>query len=390
MSWDYELGGCPALSSYGRMAEIQKVGPVLQVEAAGGYPGYLMATRYDVITEILQDPETWSSHSVVALEPEPDYQWIPEMLDPPVHTNWRRLLAPHFTPQAAKAYEDRVRSYCASLIDGLVGKETIDFTNDFARIFPTQIFLEIFGLPESDLEQFLHWEDLIIHRTSESDPDRSKMKAAMDEVIGYFATLIATRRQDPSLQGEDVLSAALGWEIDGEPIPDAELLTFCLFMFIAGLDTVAAQLAWTFNHLATHDGHRQRLVDDPECASAAVEEYLRAFPIVVTGRKATTDTEIAGVPVKAGQTVMLPLQAAGRDPEQYADPETVDFDRKVTRHVAFGVGPHRCLGAHLARVELKVALQEWHKRIPNYRLANEPTEHTAGAWGIDHLVLRPY
>lgn len=389
VQWDYSAGDCPALSSYQRVADIAEQGPLLKVEAAGGYPGYLMATKFATITEILQDPHTFSSSSVVALEPDPDYKWIPEMLDPPEHSAWRKLLAPFFTPQAVKVYEDRIRERCVSLIDGFAGAETIDFTNDFARRFPTSIFLEIFGLPESDLDMFMEWEGLIVHATSESDPDRSKMMGAMNEVMGYFAALINRRRADPSLLGDDVLSAAIGWEIDGRPVEDQELLGLCLFMFIAGLDTVASQLAWMFQHLASHEDHRGRLVADPAVAAAAVEEYLRAYPIIVTGRKATVDTEVAGVPIRAGETVMVPLPAAGRDPDQYENPDSIDFNRKVTRHIAFGVGPHRCLGSHLARLELRIALQEWHARIPNYELANELTEHTAGTWGIDLLVLRP-
>lgn len=390
IQWDYLAGGCPAHSGYDRIADIAKLGPVLDIEPTDVYPGYFMATDFATITEVLQDPQRFSSSAVVALEPDPPYKWIPEMLDPPEHTTWRKLLAPFFTPAAvANKYDSLVRARCVELIDNLIASDTIDFTNEFARQYPTTVFLEIFGLPRDDFEQFMEWEGAIMHSTSEHDPDRSKMRAAMDSVLAYFAELIAKRRADPNLLGDDVLSAALTWEIDGEPVRDQDLLAFCLFVFIAGLDTVTAQLGYMFLHLATHDEHRERIIEDPSIAPKAVEELLRAYPIVVTGRKATVDTELAGVPIRAGETIMVPLQAAGRDEGQYANPETVDFDRKISRHIAFGVGPHRCLGSHLARLELRVALEEWHRRIPNYSLANpDITEHTAGTWGVDQLMLK--
>jgi cytochrome P450 len=389
VQWDYSAGDCPVLSSYDRVADVAEKGPLLEVEAAGGYPGYLLATKSRTIVEILQDAQRFSSSSVVAIEPDPPYKWIPEMLDAPEHTAWRKLLSPYFTPKAVANFEDRIRARCVTLIENFKDGDSVNFTDDFARKFPTSIFLEIFGLPIEDLDQFMEWEGLIVHATSESDPDRSKMMGAMNDVMGYFGALITRRREDPALQGDDVLSAAINWEIDGEPAKDQDLLSLCLFVFIAGLDTVAAQLAWIFHHLATHEDDRARLVDDPEIISRAVEEFLRAFPIVVTGRKATTDTEVDGVPIKAGQTIMLPLAAAGRDEDEFPNASEVDFDRDVIRHTSFGAGPHRCLGSHLARLEMRIALEEWHARIPEYALANDNiTEHTAGTWGIDKLEIK--
>ena len=389
VQWDYSAGDCPVLSSYQRVTAVAENGPLLEVEASRGYPSYLLATKFSTITEVLQDTERFSSSSVVAIEPDPPYKWIPEMLDPPEHTAWRKLLAPYFTPTAVSRYENRIRERCVSLIESIADEETVDFTNRFARKFPTSIFLELFGLPQEDLDQFMQWEELIVHATSQSDPDRSKMMGAMNDVTGYFAELIARRRADPALIGDDLLSSAINWTVAGEQVKDADLLGLCLFVFIAGLDTVAAQLAWMFHHLASHDGHRQRLIDNPDVVPQAVEEYLRAYPIVVTGRKATVDTVVAGVPINEGQTIMLPLPAAGRDSEQYSEAHVVDFDRKIRRHIAFGVGPHRCLGSHLARLELQIALTEWHRRIPDYSLVQtDITEHTSGTWGIDQLDLR--
>ncbi|MFP1154842.1 cytochrome P450 [Mycobacterium sherrisii] len=386
--WDYSAGDCPVLSSFDRIAEIAQHGSLLEVEAAGGFPGYLLATRSATMVEVLQDPQRFSSSSVVAIEPDPPYKWIPEMLDPPEHSAWRKLLAPYFTPARIRTYDGRVRQRAAELVDSVCGQQTIDFTNDFARKFPTSIFLELFGLPAEDLDQFMTWEGLIVHATSDNDPDRSKMMGAMNDVMDYFARLITARRADPALVGDDVLSAAITWQIDGQTVGLDDLLSLCLFVFIAGLDTVASQLTWIFHHLATHDADRRRLVHNPELIPHAVEEFLRAFPIIVTGRKATVDTVLDGVAIKKGQTIMVPLPAAGRDSLEYDHASEVDFDRAVVRHTSFGAGPHRCLGSHLARLEMQIALQEWHRRMPDYRLTGAPiTEHTAGTWGIDQLVL---
>lgn len=387
--WDYSIGDQPAASAFARIAETAKAGPLLRVEAQGPLPEYLLATQTASIVEVLQDPERFSSSSVVAIEPDPPYKWIPEMLDPPEHTHWRKQLSPYFTPKRVAEYEDRIRERCIELIDAIVTQDTVNLTDEFARLFPTSIFMEIFGLPTEHFDQFMEWEGLIMHATSENDPDRSKMMGAMNAVMGYFSELIDARRADPSLLGTDVLSAAISWEIDGRPVSQEELLSLCLFVFIAGLDTVSAQLSWIFHHLAQHPEDRKRIAEDPDVIPTAIEEFLRAFPIIVTGRKATVDTEIGGCPVKAGQTIMVPLSGAGRDSGEYEDPDRIDFDRDNIRHVSFGAGPHRCLGSHLARLEMRIALEEWHKRLPEYSLvdADQITEHTAGTWGIDRLVL---
>jgi cytochrome P450 len=209
--------------------------------------------------------------------------------------------------------------------------------------------------------------------------------AAMLAVIDYFRELIAERRRTPR---DDMLSFVVGGQLEGGPIPDQDLLDFCLLMFMAGLDTVASQLAYSFWHLATHADDRRRIVDDPSLVPVAIEEFLRYYSFVTPGRKLVRDTEVAGCPMAAGQMVYLPLVAANRDPREFERADEVIIDRAPNRHIAFGAGPHRCLGSNLARAELRVALEMWHDRIPNYRLADgaEVTEH-GGQIGISHLPL---
>ncbi|MFG1999770.1 cytochrome P450 [Spirillospora sp. NPDC048911] len=345
--------------------------------------GFWVLTRHEDIQATLQNPATFSNRSVNALDSEPRYRWIPEMLDPPEHTPWRRLLRPYFTPATAKAREGRIREHCAALIDEIAPRGSCDFVSDFALRFPSVIFLELMGLPVERLDTFLEWEHAILHGPPAANPARM---AAMGKVTEMFAGLIEERRAEPR---DDLVSAAVSWRIDGEPVSDEDLLAFCLLMFMAGLDTLTSQMSYTFWHLATHPDDRARLRGDPGLIPSAIEELLRAYSIVLPARKAARDVTAAGCPVKAGEMVMLPLTMANRDPAVFPEPDRVVLDRAPNRHLAFGAGPHRCLGAHLARLEIRVALEEWHRRIPDYRIPDgaEAIEHAYMLLGLDTLPL---
>ncbi len=345
--------------------------------------GFWVLTRYEDVLAALQNPELFSNSSVTALDPDPPYRWIPEMLDPPEHTAWRRLLRPHFTPAAAKAREPRLREHCRTLIAGLRERGGCDFVADFATPFPSVIFLELMGLPVERLETFLEWERTILHGPPSVTSGRLD---AMGEVVGMFAELIEQRRAEP---GDDLLSDALTWRLEGEPIPEDELLSMCLLLFMAGLDTVTSQLSYAFWHLAAHPADQEALRADPALIPSALEEFARAYSIVLPGRKVTRDTEFAGCPMKAGDMVMLPLTSINRDADAFPDPQKVDLRRERNRHLGFAAGPHRCLGSHLARTEITIALEEWHRAIPAYRLSphEEAVEHAYGLMGLDTLPL---
>jgi cytochrome P450 len=348
-------------------------------------PGFWTVVNYEGILQIMQSPEIFSNSVVVAHEPNPPYKWIPEMLDGDEHKQWRRQLGPLFAPGAVERLDATVRQRAIELIDALVDRGSADFMAEFAQRFPTTIFLELMGLPVDELDQFLAWEHDILHAGG-SDEDRlQKQIAAMMAVMGRFSTVIAERREQPR---DDIVSKALEYEIDGKPVTDEDLLSFCLLMFMAGLDTVSVTLGWTFLHLARNDDDRQRIVDDPDLIPSAVEEFLRAFAIVVPARKVMKDVEVQGCPMKAGDMVSIPLNAATRDDAAFPNAATVDITRKPNNHIAFGAGPHRCLGSHLARRELKIALEEWHKRIPHYRVAeNADLVETGGQLGLEALPL---
>jgi cytochrome P450 len=348
--------------------------------------GFWVFTEANMIREAYQNAGLFSSSAVIPNDPDPDYLLIPEQLDGPLHRQWRVLLAERFGMRAVNGMEDQVRRRCVELVENFAARGHVDFLNDFARRYPTSIFMELMGLPVEETDLFLRWEHQILHLTSDEDPDRSLSRAGVDEVTRYFSELIEDRRKSPR---RDLVSEMLAWEIDGKSIPPADMLGFCLLMFQAGLDTVTSQLAYSWWHLATHDEDRRRVVADPSVIPWAIEELLRYYAFVNPARKVTEDTEYHGCPLKRGDMVMLPLSAATRDPGAFPDADKVVIDRKVNNHIAFGAGPHRCLGSHLARRELKVAMEEWHKRIPEYRLPAgfEVWEHGTTMFGINDLPL---
>ena len=273
--------------------------------------GFWVFNEDELIRETLQSPELFSSSVVTVHDSDPPYKWIPEMLDPPEHTVWRQLLAPHFAPKAMERLEDKVRARCASLIEGFAGKGHCDFLQDFARRFPTTIFMELMGLPVESLDQFLTWEHEILHLPAGDDRDHARAFNAMLAVMGYFAELIEEKRISPS---EDLLSHSLTWRINDRPIPNEDLLSWCLLMFMAGLDTVSIQLAYSFWHLGGHPADRAQIGEDPSIVPAAVEEFLRHFAFVAPARKVMHDTDFHGCPLKSGDMVYVPISGSDAGP----------------------------------------------------------------------------
>jgi cytochrome P450 len=377
----------PALHHFQQLDGFQeRARPFLRTEDG---PGYWVFTDHEAILEGLQHPELFSNQVIVPVEPDPPYKWVPIMYDPPEHTKWRRVLGAYFSPGRVERLEQEQRQFARKLIERFRATGECDFYRDFAGIFPTSIFLQILGLPLEKLNDFMAWEDKILHGTAEEDPDRSIAFGAMTEVMGYFQGLITERRESPETCGDDIVSHAIDWTIDGQPASDEDLLSCMLLLFMAGLDTVASQLSYAFFHLATNEKDRRRLVEDPTRVPQAVEELMRAYPIVQTARRATGDFEFHGCPVKAGDMVAFPLGLAGRDEKAYSNAKHVDLDRPNPRHISFGAGPHRCLGSHLARQEMTVALQEWHTLIPDYRVADmdKVVEHSGGVYSLERLPL---
>ncbi len=381
----------PALSGHAMLDVVREAGPIVDVPFLSTH--FYMVTEHDTALQVLQDAKLFPqpAHTLETGEPV-QFVFIPQMLNGQEHMRWRRLLAPYWSPGKIEALDDRVRAHARSMVESLYALGECDFVNDFALRFPTTVFLEMFGLPVDQLDNFLEWETAILH-PDEPDPRaaQEKSRAAMGTVTGYFAGMIAERRaMAPEDRPKGIATDALDWQIDGRPVSDQELLSFYLLMFMAGLDTVTAELTYGFMHLATHPEDRQQLVDHPEIAPKVTEELLRLYPIVNVSRAVTEDTVIAGCPVSAGSTVTVSLPSTGRDEHQHHDALTADFDREMNAHLTFGAGPHRCLGSHLARHELTIAYEEWHKIIPNYWIAegHDATESTGGMMALNSLPLQ--
>jgi cytochrome P450 len=280
--------------------------------------------------------------------------------------------------------EANIRARFAEILDEVAPRGHCDYVADVAMRFPNTIFLELMGMPVEDADRFQQWETAMVHAPDTAHPT---FMAAVNEVTQYFAGLVAERFREP---GDDLISRTATWTIDGAPITEGDLLSFCLLMFQAGLDTVTAQLTYAMYHLASHPEDQARIVADPSLIRSANEELLRFYSIVAPSRKAMQDTEVAGCPVRKGEMVLIPLSAANRDPAEFERADEVLIDREPNRHIAFGAGPHRCLGSHLARLELEVAMQLWHERIPQYDIDTDVAmdEHAGGLVGLNNLPLR--
>jgi cytochrome P450 len=364
--------------------------PVFRLDGVG-----VIVTTRSGVEQVLRDPEVFSS-STSAHDMKTARPLIPLQVDPPDHRKYRKILDPLFAPQKMREREDQVRALVNELIDGFIDDPEIDFVQRFSTPFPSQVFLTMFGLPMDDLATFIGMKDGVIRPDQvvgqplgHPDTEAHQQRTA-DSIYEYFERVIAERGESRS---DDLLSAFLDAEVDGERLSHEEILDICFLFLIAGLDTVTASLDCMFTHLAEHPGDRQRLIDDPDAVPAIVEELLRwETPVMGGARVATRDVEIDGFEVAAGEQVMVLFGAANVDASETPCPMELDWDREANRHLAFGGGIHRCLGSHLARIELRVALTEWHRRIPEYAVApGAALTFTAGIRTLDRfpMVLGP-
>ncbi|HVJ52432.1 MAG TPA: cytochrome P450 [Aliidongia sp.] len=336
--------------------------------------GVYLPTRYQDIRDVAYDPEHFSSRRLsVGDEELPLISSPPVTSDPPDHRAHRQLLLPAFTPAEIKKLEPRTRGICRELLDGLAGKRLIDGAADFAQEVPVRVIASMLGVPEADGALFRQW----IHRFHQHANDVPGSLAVIDEMTAYFAPFITQRR---SMPGDDLISFLTKAKIDGKPLTDEHVDGTLRLLLVAGIDTTWSMIGTCLWHLALHEEDRRRLAAEPALIPTAVEELLRAYAPATLSREILEDTEIGGCPVKAGQMVMLAFGAANRDPAMFPEPDRVIIDRAENRHATFGLGIHRCLGSHLARMELNVALEEWMKTFPAFTLA--PGAELAWSAGI--------
>lgn len=351
----------------------------------GGNPA-VVVTRYDDVWWALRHPEYFTSASGdLNLGEQP---LIPLEVDPPQHTKYRRLLNPEFVPREIDKLEPQIRRTVRELLDGFAARGTCNFHEELATPLPSTIFLALMGLPLDDLPRFLQWRDDTIRPDVEpgdmEGAQRIRARAAR-EISDYFRGAIARCREAPD---DTLLSRIVHATIDGEPLSERELLGISHLLLLGGLDTVTATLDCMIQFLATHPDHRRQLVDDPARIPGAVEEMLRWLtPVMVVPRSIKQNFEMRGVELTAGDGVTLVVGAANDDEGEFGEP-AVDFGRDPNTHLAFGGGHHLCLGAHLARLELRVALEELHARIPDYRIPDGVEIHySPGIRQADPLPL---
>jgi cytochrome P450 len=293
---------------------------------------------------------------------------IPLQIDPPDHVRYRRILDPLFAPRRMAALEERLVALVHDHIDRFVDAGEVDLVPALTVPFPSEVFLTLFGLPLDDLPEFLELKDGIIRPPGDTPEAQAAHRArTAQRIYDYFEATFDERSSSPR---DDLLSHLLTVEVDGERLTRHEVLDVCFLLLIAGLDTVSATLDCMFVLLAGRPDLRDRLAREPDAVPAAVEELLRhQTPVVMVPRLAVAPTTVQGVAVEPGDMVTVLLGAADLDPTEVHDPDEVDWARDVNRHLAFGGGIHRCLGSHLARLELRVVLREFHARIPDYALA---------------------
>jgi cytochrome P450 len=339
--------------------------------------GHWVATRGEDIYQIFKDAERFSSQKMVVPAERNNHKLPPISLDPPEQAKYRVLISPPLSPKAVAPLAIQAREQAIELIEGFYAKGECEFVSEFAQHLPIGIFMRMVDVPGEDREKLLSWADQQVRPTSEAEREQGFMN-----IFKYAAQKIAERRANP---GTDMISQLTKAQVDGRPITDEELVPMVSLLLIGGLDTVASAMGFAARFLAGSPAHRQELIDHPERIPGAVEELLRRFPVVNQGRMVLNDMDYKGVAMKAGDQILMPTTLHGLDDRQFENPMEVNFQRPTPIHSTFGNGAHRCPGSLLARTELKIFLEEWLKRIPNFRI--KPGETAGVRAGVNATIF---
>lgn len=335
--------------------------PVVHSPVGRGY--YLINTQDDV-RRAAQDWQTFSSaKGYMPNRPGGLPYLMPEESDPPIHTQWRKVLNPHLSPKVSLSYDQPIRDDVNELIDRFIDRGECEFISEFGALLPGWAFFKnVLGLPVDDLAQLVEGVE-----EGTFNPDMSERGRHFANVFAYLEDHLRWRSEQP--ERDDLIGTILKGVTydDGKPAPWEHKVSILVDLTFGGIATTTFVMASAIHHLATHPDLRQLLIDDPSLIENAIEEYARFFPpVVALGRTCTRDVEIAGTEIPAGEFVMLTYAAASRDPRHMEDPGKIDLTRSGIPHSTFGVGRHRCIGSNLARVELSTTLEEWLKRIPEF------------------------
>jgi cytochrome P450 len=361
------------------------------VQVEDGYA----ATSRDFVELVLKNPSIFSSKKAfdVLASPVP---LVPIAFDPPEQTRYRRILQPFFSPRVIKPLEPDLRKQVVALIEPIVLRGECDFVAEVAAVFPIQVFLTLFGLPLDMRDQFIGWKNAVLNLSAaggQTSIDAAAQEGLQQaaEMYMYLAALIQERRGVP---GDDVLSQLLNIA-EPDALSDEEVIGLCFLFVLAGLDTVMDSLGFGMQRLAENPERRREIVEDPALISAAMEELLRLDPPApFIPRVSTAEAQFGEHTLPVGSRITGYLAVANRDATTFPHPNEVDFHRPDNRHVTFGMGVHRCLGSHLARLEMQVLYEEWHQRIPEYHITPGTTPRVhwpRGTVGLDslHLTVGP-
>lgn len=339
--------------------------PIAHSERWGGS---WMPVHYHDIHMITRDAQQFSSRAIEVGGPIPEQGgglFAPPLTsDPPVHSSHRSLLQPFFSPQKLAELEPFIRAEARTLVNKLAEQGEGDVVEDFAVHLTIAVLAKILNVPRDNEQRFTDW---VVRLVRIGPRDQAVRTAAVHEILDYCDSLLTERQASP---GDDLVSYLATAHIDGQPLSKKHQLGSCFLILLAGADTTWSAIGASLWHLATHQEDRERLLAEPELLSRAVEELLRVYAPVTVARIANERVELYGRSVAAGERIVLPLAAANRDPRQFVEPNVVKIDRTPNLHITFGSGRHRCLGAGLATLELRVGLEEWLRVIPNFSLVD--------------------
>ena len=348
--------------------------PIAHTERWGGS---WMPTRYEDLQQLVKMVPELSSRSAVVVPPSPELREVlvaeakkygsenpPITADPPEHQPFRRLILPFFSPRAVEAQIPYTQDLCNSLIDGFAGKGRADAAADYAQQITPRVIAHVLGIDPARAGDFVTWVRGILELGQTQPEMRIKYRGIIRD---FFQEMVTERRRNPR---GDAISTLIEAEVAGEKLDDYKVVGVCFLLLVAGIDTTWSSISASLLHFATHPEDQARLRAEPELLPMAVEEMLRFYSPVTMGRKVMEPVEVGGVAMQPGDKVLLNFPGANRDPAAFEKPDEVILDRKRNRHMAFGLGIHRCAGSNLARMEMQVALRTWFERIGPFELAD--------------------
>jgi cytochrome P450 len=352
--WDQLRGECP-------------------VAHTNRYGGAWLPVSHADVSAVARDTDHFSSEGAVLANKPPRDQWIstapiggapPITSDPPFHADARRLLLPAFSPQVVAEWEPEIRRLCNELIDNMGDSPNVDAAVQYAQNIPVYVIARMLGLPLEDSDYFRETVHMVLEEIGAEFGER---QGGFEKLEEYLTRHVQDHIDNPK---DDLIGFLLNAKIYDQPLSPQHVVGTIILLMVAGIDTTWSSIGSSIWHLAQHPDDLARLVKEPELLPTAIEELLRAYAPVTMARIVKADAEIGGCPVKQGDSVLLPFPAANRDPQVFPDADKVIIDREENRHVAFGLGIHRCLGSNLARLELRLAVEVFIQRFPQFQLAD--------------------